>query len=209
MKEVIDLRKDLKNKFEEVMGDYKDDLEIQFLSLSCMTRDIVDGTVSDMMTLDIISLVLGFVIVWLFIRQVSLLIISVVNLAESLLISFAISYFLTFSIDIPSFAEAIQSATVIALTFDYSLFLFSNVRLNLRNGENPRTIVRNMLGSSGHVVLVSGFCLALTFAFQCICPVDIIISIGVCTALTIIIIMLVSLTNTAAMLSLFPKFFLH
>lgn len=209
MKEVIDLRKDLKNKFEEVMGDYKDDLEIQFLSLSCMTRDIVDGTVSDMMTLDIISLVLGFVIVWLFIRQVSLLIISVVNLVESLLISFAISYFLTFSIDIPSFAEAIQSATVIALTFDYSLFLFSNVRLNLRNGENPRTIIRNMLGSSGHVVLVSGFCLALTFAFQCICPVDIIISIGVCTALTIIVIMLVSLTNTAAMLSLFPKFFLH
>lgn len=209
MKIVIDLRKDLKKVFEDVMGDYKDDFEIQFLSLSCMTRDIVDGTVSDMMTLDIISLVLGFVIVWLFIRQVSLLIISVVNLVESLLISFAISYFLTASIDIPSFAEAIQSATVIALTFDYSLFLFSNVRESMYKNCDARTVVRNMLGSSGHVVLVSGFCLALTFAFQCICPVDIIISIGVCTALTIIIIMLVSLTNTTAMLSLFPKFFLH
>ena len=58
------------------------------------------------------------------------------------------------------------------------------------------------------MVLISGLCLAIVFLLMMLYPVSIIQTIGVSTFLTIIIVQAVSITNTAAMLALFPKFFL-
>ena len=65
-----------------------------------------------------------------------------------------------------------------------------------------------MLSYSGHVVIVSGGCLALVFLFMVICPVDMLKSIGLVCANSIISLVLVNTLNSAAMLMLFPKFFM-
>lgn len=176
--------------------------------MSGLEKDSIDGTMLDIAKLDSISIVLGFIIVALFVRQVSLLIISITNMVLAIVISFGISYFFAINTDIASFGAAVQSAATVALTFDYSLFLFSKVKSELALDSDARTVIRKMLQSSGHVVLISGLCLALVFLLLVFCPVDMIQTIGITTFLTILFVEFIAITNTAAMLALFPKFFL-
>ena len=173
-----------------------------------LEKDSIDGTMLDIAKLDSISIVLGFVIVALFVHQISLLIISITNMVLAIVISFGISYFFAINTDIASFGAAVQSAATVALTFDYSLFLFSKVKSELALDSDAGTIIRGMLQSSGHVVLISGLCLALVFLLLVFCPVDMIQTIGITTFLTILFVEFIAITNTAAMLALFPKFFL-
>lgn len=110
-----------------------------------LEKDSIDGTMLDIAKLDSISIVLGFIIVALFVRQVSLLIISITNMVLAIVISFGISYFFAINTDIASFGAAVQSAATVALTFDYSLFLFSKVKSELALDSDARTIIRRML----------------------------------------------------------------
>ncbi|CAL6031314.1 MmpL_efflux pump [Hexamita inflata] len=207
LKEVKIIRQQVKDLFNEVFKNNKE-FKVSFISMSCLFKDVIDGTLMDMAKLDSISIVLGFVVVALFTKHLSLLVISLVNLAFSFVISFGISYFVACFMDVVSFSSAVQSATCVALTFDYSLFLFSSIKRDISLGKPANEIISNMLKSSGHVILISGACLALVFLLMMVCPINAIQSIGLVNCITIVVIFSVSITNTAALLALFPKFFL-
>ena len=78
----------------------------------------------------------------------------------------------------------------------------------MRNGKNAAQAIDSMLSYSGHVVIISGGCLALVFLFMVICPVDMLKSIGLVCANSIVALVLVNTLNTAAVLMIFPKFFM-
>ena len=128
----------------------------------------------DILKLDSISVVFGFIVVALFIKQISLLLISLFNLLLIIIISFGFSYFVACNMDVASFGSAVQTVSAVALTFDYSLFLFSKVKSEIQQGKNPKEVIIQMLHSSGHVVFVSGTCLALVFLMMMICPVPLV-----------------------------------
>jgi RND superfamily putative drug exporter len=123
-------------------------------------------------------------------------------------VSFGLSYFVAVYLDVATFSAAVQTASAVALMFDYSLFLFTKVKSEMQLGSNPRQAINQMLHYSIHVVMVSGTCLALVFLLLTISGVELITSIGVCSFVTIMVVQLVSTTNTAAMMAIFPKFFL-
>jgi uncharacterized membrane protein YdfJ with MMPL/SSD domain len=67
-----------------------------------------------------------------------LLLISLYNLAISVTVSFGLSYFVAVNLDVATFSAAVQTAAAVALTFDYSLFLFSKVKSEIQLGSNPK-----------------------------------------------------------------------
>jgi len=72
---------------------------------------------------------------------------------------------------VASFAPSLQTATAVAFTFDYSLFLFSKVKSGVQAGKSGYDVIKGMLNTSGHVVIVSGMCLAVVLLLLVIFPV--------------------------------------
>ncbi|CAL6104721.1 MmpL_efflux pump [Hexamita inflata] len=201
-----DMKKDFQKSADSKLADLG--LEVSILSTSNLNEDMASGTMKDVLKLDSFSIVLGLIVVALFIKNIKLMIITIINLAFAFAVSFGISYFIATSIDVASFSSAVQSSCMVALAFDYSLFLFTRVKTEISMGSNPEQVIHNMLKYSGRVVLVSGFCLAVTFILLMVCPVKMVKSIGLCSFISICCIVFSCITNSAAMLAIFPKFFI-
>ncbi|CAL5980705.1 MmpL_efflux pump [Hexamita inflata] len=201
-----DMKKDFQKSADSKLAGLS--LEVSILSTSNLNEDMASGTMKDVLKLDSFSIVLGLIVVALFIKNIKLMIITIINLAFAFAVSFGISYFIATSIDVASFSSAVQSSCMVALAFDYSLFLFTRVKTEISMGSNPEQVIHNMLKYSGRVVLVSGFCLAVTFILLMVCPVKMVKSIGLCSFISICCIVFSCITNSAAMLAIFPKFFL-
>jgi RND superfamily putative drug exporter len=132
---------------------------------------------------------------------------------------------------VASFAPSIMVSIAIALSIDYSLFLLTRFReeklkmlvaASKRRGRDrasdPVTAaeesrlqnfraVKAMLRTAGHVVLVSGSTLMLTFLGLVFFPLSFLQSVGVGAAFALFCCLLVNLVLTPVLLLVFPTFF--
>ena len=95
--------------------------------MSLLAHDASYGTVIDLLKLDSISIVCGLIIIGFYLKSFKFLLISLMNMAFSFSLSFGFSYFLSFGLSIVTYAPSVQSSAMVALTFDYCLFLFSKL----------------------------------------------------------------------------------
>ena len=74
---------------------------------SLLTHDASHGTAMDLLKLDTISIVCGLIIVGIYLKSFKLLIISLINLAFSFSLSFGFSFFLSYGLDIVTYAPSV------------------------------------------------------------------------------------------------------
>lgn len=99
-----------------------------------------------------------------------------------------------------------MSATI-ACSIDYSLFLLSRYREEAKKGYPVREVVKIVISTAGHTVLVSGLTLAGCFLVLCVFPVNMLRTPGLGAGLAILCALATNLSLTPAMLLAFPNFF--
>jgi hypothetical protein len=104
-------------------------------------------------------------------------------------------------------APSVMMSSVIAMSIDYSLFLLSRYREELKAGKDVTEAVLYMTWAAGHTVLVSGSTLVLCFLSLMFFPTALLSSSGLGCAIAITVTILVNLTLTPALLLTFDKFF--
>lgn len=92
-------------------------------------------------------------------------------------------------------------------SIDYSLFLLSRFKEEIKKGSPMQRAVTTMMASAGHTITVSGSTLAVCFLGQLFFPLDLLRSLGIGSAIAVSMTLIVNLTLTPALLLSFPRFF--
>ena len=162
---------------------------------------------ADFIKMDSIVLPASMFVLALYLRNLRLMVIPVLSTGTSLLVSFMIMWIVASYIVVASFAPSVMVSIIIAMSIDYSLFLLTRFREEIIRGAPNVVAVRHMTRYAGHVVLLSGSTLTITFLGLIFFPLNILQSIGIACAIALVISLIVNLTLTPALLLTFPVFF--
>eukprot|EP00052_Salpingoeca_macrocollata_P014159 m.110734 g.110734 ORF g.110734 m.110734 type:complete len:873 (+) comp19202_c0_seq2:701-3319(+) len=172
-------------------------------------RDVQTGSEHDLLVMDGIAFPVAMLVLGVVLRSVRLLVFPILNMAVSITTSYLVVYLISFRMSIISFAPSLMASISVAVGVDYSLFLLSRYREELKRGATPFDSVVSMLRYSGHTVLVSGCTLMVCFLGLLFFPNVVFRSPGLGAALAIFITIASNLSLTPALLLLFDKFFAH
>jgi RND superfamily putative drug exporter len=161
----------------------------------------------DFLVVDGISLPLAFLVLAYILRSLRLMLLPVICIGTSIVITFGIMYFVAILVPVVAFTPSLMMSILVAMSFDYSLFLLSRYREDLFSGAEHHKAVEVMLSSAGHTILVSGITLAGTFMGLGILPLVMLRTLGLGSAISIIVTLLVNISLTPALLFIFNKFF--
>jgi uncharacterized membrane protein YdfJ with MMPL/SSD domain len=101
---------------------------------------------------------------------------------------------------------SVMQSLTIAMNVDYSLFLFTRYIQERKKRQNADAVFET-LRTAGHVVLLSGLTLTLTFIGFTAFPVAFVWTMGLGCAMTLLSALLVNLTFLPSCLLLFPNYF--
>ena len=141
------------------------------------------------------------------VKNVRLVVCTVVNLGACTAVSGLAMYIVGRSMVVSTLAPSMMLAVAMAMSIDYSLFLLSRFRHEVAAGRAVVDAVAVMVATSGKIVLVSGCTLLLCFAMMLVLPVSLIRSLGVSAAVTVFMAVVAALTLTPASILIFPRFF--
>jgi uncharacterized membrane protein YdfJ with MMPL/SSD domain len=116
-------------------------------------------------------------------------------------------YFVALELPVISFTPSLMMSILIAMSIDYSLFLLSRYREELLKGSHTRQAIEGMLTHAGHVVLVSGLTLTVSFAGLIMFPVNMLSTSGLGCTITLLFALSVNFTLTPSLLFQFDSFF--
>ena len=103
-------------------------------------------------------------------------------------------------------AQLMQGISL-GLSIDYSLFLFTRINEEIIAGESTSVAVYRSLMHAGHVIVMSGLTIVVVFLGFIVLREDQIRVDGLGCSVGISFSIVVALTNTPAMIMLFPRFF--
>lgn len=103
-------------------------------------------------------------------------------------------------------AQLMQGISL-GLSIDYSLFLFTRINEEIIAGESTSVAVYRSLMHAGHVIIMSGLTIVVVFLGFVVLREDQIRVDGLGCSIGISFAILVALTNSPAMILLFPRFF--
>ncbi|GIQ84127.1 hypothetical protein KIPB_005569, partial [Kipferlia bialata] len=109
--------------------------------------------------------------------------------------------------DVAPFSPAVQCSVIMAMSVDYSLFLLSRFKREIQLDASLYKAMCHMIRYSGRTILTSGLTLAISFAGLMFFKVDMISTIGMCSAISLVVMIAVSTTLTPAVLAMAPRFF--
>ena len=188
--------------------EYSDEeLSILMTGFVVMYLEMREAAVQDMTRMDMIVIPLAMVVLAFFLRSLRLMILPIISMALSVLTSFLIIYPIALVLNVFAFVPSIVMSLVIALSIDYSLFLLSRFREEILKRKSVSESVKLMNEHAGHTITVSGLTLAVTFLGLIFFPLELLSTIGLGAAITIIVTLAVNLTLTPALLLTFTKFF--
>eukprot|EP00049_Salpingoeca_infusionum_P022360 m.6295 g.6295 ORF g.6295 m.6295 type:complete len:854 (+) comp5144_c0_seq1:67-2628(+) len=170
-------------------------------------KEIETGTEHDLLLMDGIAFPVALITLAWVLKSARLLILPVLSMFCSILLAFTIMYPVALSMPVISFAPSMMMSATIAMSIDYSLFLLSRYREELKRGRNVQDAVLLMLWSAGHTITVSGCTLALCFFGLCFFPVSLLRTPGMGAGISILSVLLCNLTLIPAMLLAFNNFF--
>jgi len=114
---------------------------------------------------------------------------------------------------VPAFTPSLVVSAVVATSIDYSLFLVSALRAQLRRAASAAeaagsmdAAVCAMLDSTGRTVAVSGVTLGACFFSQALFPVSLLRYPGVCAGASVLLAVITNLSLIPVLLLHFPRF---
>eukprot|EP00771_Trimastix_marina_P000174 gnl/Trimastix_PCT/1183.p1 GENE.gnl/Trimastix_PCT/1183~~gnl/Trimastix_PCT/1183.p1 ORF type:complete len:957 (-),score=320.33 gnl/Trimastix_PCT/1183:444-3314(-) len=171
-------------------------------------RALKRGVAFDLLVMDGMVLPIALLVLALVLRNLQMVLIPLAAFFVTMMGAFLVMYPIAkYAIHIVSFAPALMLACMLAMSVDYSLFLLSRFREELKAGRTLHDATRHMYIHAGRIVLFSGTTLAITFLGLCLLPLQIIQSMGLAASISLAFTMLVSLTLTPALLLTFGRFF--
>jgi len=176
-------------------------LSVAATGLMPLFNQMAEDTEHNFVLIDSIVLPCALIIFTLRLRSYRHMFIALVNLVCTLLLSFTILLPISDLVDINPFAPSVMMSLGIAVSFDYSLFMmarFKEERLGERRSLENSVFLS--LSSAGHVVLLSGFTLFLTFVLLVFFPQNFLVSVGYGCGAVMVSAMFCNLTITPAAL---------
>lgn len=172
--------------------------------------DISQSLLGNVIRADMVCIPISLAILCYMIESWRLLILSLINLGLSMMVSFYMMLLISERIGYPNSVTAQFMQTILlALTIDYSLFLFTRFRqvVKLKGETNRFEAVTDVLRNSGHVILMSGSIIIFAFCGLAYMQTTNILQMGLGSSMSIFFCMLVNLTLTPALLLIgFPFF---
>ena len=184
-----------------------EDFNVYLTGYLVMYLDMQEATEEDLLRMDLIVIPIALLVLAFVLRSLKLMILPIASMGISILASFLIMYPLALIWDIFSFVPSIMMSLVIALSIDYSLFLLSRYREEIMKNKSVSESVLQMSKHAGHTITVSGLTLAVTFLGLVFFPLQLLSTIGLGAAITIVITLGVNLSFTPAALLTFEEFF--
>jgi uncharacterized membrane protein YdfJ with MMPL/SSD domain len=181
-------------------------LALELVSFPSVFETIQEG-VDNAMLISTLSVVPAFVLLGLMLRNLRLLLITLLNIAVAVSSSIVVMFPIASATKVSSEAPALMVASGLALSIDYSLFLLSRFGEEVRAGASLEEALIITLQTSGHTVLISGSTLCLCFLGMLLIPVSTISTMGVAAASTVVFAIVGALTITPSLLLTFPEFF--
>jgi uncharacterized membrane protein YdfJ with MMPL/SSD domain len=171
--------------------------------------DVAAKAISDISLHDGIVLPLAILVLGTIVKSARLMIIPICLVIVSFLCSFLIMYPVSLNMNVITFCPSIMMSATIALSIDYSLFLLSRFAEERQppKSRSMRDAIQIMMKSAGHTVSVSGSTLTLCFLGLCAFPLDLMQSLGLGAAVSIVCTMGVNLNLGPCLLLTFPTFF--
>ena len=184
-----------------------EDFNVYLTGFLVMYLDMQEVTEEDLLKMDMIVIPIALLVLGFVLRSLKLMILPIAGIGISILSSFLVMYPLSLVWDIFSFVPSIMMSLVIAMSIDYSLFLLSRYREEIMKKKEVSEAVYQMSKHAGHTITVSGLTLAITFLGLVFFPVELLSTIGLGSAIAIVMTLIVNLTLTPALLLTFGGFF--
>jgi len=195
-------------------------LSLHLLSNPQIVNSAIDGAISDLEHMDSIALPIAFLVLTCILRSFRLLIIPVCVISAAACLSFGLLYLLNFSqiAKVQTFTPALVMSILIAMSFDYSLFICTRIRQELEKISRERqaatavdrdiaTVIEATFSTAGFTVTLSGITLACSFAVLLFVPVGMIANLGLGCASALLITVFAAISIPSALLAAFPNFF--
>lgn len=191
-------------------------LTVQYASVGLVSGDLETGLVKDLLTIDAISIPCAFLALALCLHSVRTPILPGIVIPVVVCCAFGICYLISLGVSISSFAPEMASATVMAITIDYSLFILSRFRelapryelLHGSDGPYVRYLVCfETAKRSAHNIVVSGMTVAVALGGLVLMSVKFIGTIGYVFFVACVCAVIISLTLMPSILLIFYVFF--
>lgn len=183
-------------------------LDLTLTGLPALYTTMIDSAEDNLELMDAIILPVAFFILAIMLGSFRLLLIPLLALAITAALSFATVDGITHIHPILSAAPSLMASVFLAMSIDYSMFLLTRFKLELSQSQGSLVeCVATTISTSGRIILASGSTLAICFLGLLLLPLDLLQSIGIGCAISLIIAMAINLSLCPVMLLKFPKFF--
>ncbi|RNF05524.1 MmpL efflux pump [Trypanosoma rangeli] len=189
----------------------------EYTSTQLVSDDAAAGILGDLLHVDVISLPMAFLVLSYCLGSVRLLLVPFLAFSCTVSIAFGIMYPVSLLLEVSSFAPELTVGVVAALSIDYSLFILTRFREQVRLqeillGRSPRVewvVVKNTAILSFDNIFVSGLAVAISVGSLSFMPVTFLSTVGLTMCITVVCAVFVSLTLQPALLLVFCDFFGH
>ena len=194
------------NKFASALVDFAPTLsggpvKVAATGLFPLFSEMSHATEVNFALIDAIVLPIAVLILGYYVRSYRHMGLALLSLGMALLLAFAVLVPVCDTVNINPFAPSIMLSLGIAVCFDYTLFLVTRFKeQRLEAGLCCEDAVFSTMVTSGHVILLSGCTLALTFFLLLFFPQNFLLSVGISCSAVVISSILVNMSVLPALL---------
>jgi uncharacterized membrane protein YdfJ with MMPL/SSD domain len=193
---------------------------VEVTGTPALFHDIMHGTEADLATMDSIALPIALLVLTIVLSSLPMMIVPVGIVAIAFSLSFGVMYFVAkYVMDVAGFAPPVMMSVMIAMSFDYALFMLSRYREELdrcrkdpphtgrifykpipASVEDNTAAVEVMLRFAGRIVATSGLVLFACFLGMFFLPLSFVATFGLGAAVSLGFTIAINLTFVPAVL---------
>eukprot|EP00055_Hartaetosiga_balthica_P014423 m.79090 g.79090 ORF g.79090 m.79090 type:complete len:918 (+) comp8591_c0_seq4:121-2874(+) len=170
---------------------------------------ILDSLEHDLIIGDSVSIPFALIILCLVMKSARYVFVPILSIAASTVLSFSMMLPIAKRSPVSSVVPNLIMSISIAMSVDYSLFVFSRFREECRQGKSVREAVAKVMVTAGKTIFVSSITFIGCSLSMLIIPFDLLNNLGVSASLSVLSVMLFNLTCTPAIILSLPNFFLN
>eukprot|EP00299_Pterocystis_sp_00344_P015624 c7814_g1_i1.p1 GENE.c7814_g1_i1~~c7814_g1_i1.p1 ORF type:complete len:818 (-),score=193.80 c7814_g1_i1:51-2504(-) len=170
-------------------------------------KDITEGIDADLTRVDGISMPIALAVLSYVLYSTRLVIMPLLSIILSVVLSFSMMYPISKQIDVASTTPSLMISCVVALSTDYSLFMFSRFGEEIKENADAIACIKTALATAGHTILISGSTLCVCFLGLAMLPLTFLQTMGLGAGCAVFACVFVSLNFVPALVFCFPKFF--
>ncbi len=162
---------------------YIPEAQCSLLGVAAFLPVLISDVERNLGLVDAISIPLALLLFGAMVKSLRLVLLPIASMVLSLGVSFAAVTVMTYFTAVMSYLPSLLMSVIVAMSFDYALFLLLRFREELLKAPagsvNVAQHVTVVLRTAGHTVCVSGAILILTFVVLCFLPLSFIAITGV------------------------------